>query len=422
MKKICAILLVLSLSMNPFNGLLVKADTNEKTENEAEIHVLELENENELYEQYDKLNEVDVIRTEGDTFTQMSLDDAKEVLDNGTDFLVVDVEKEYLEDVLETTTVIEEEESGQEVACYVTSENSEYKVLPVYVGVLYDKDEIVSDEEHQKDADKLLKHVKENEKKHLRKEQAKEIRKMQKEKSEDNLLAQLPEEEVAALQVSTLIGDSFCENGKLVYFYKEGSATGTGTDYVYSTASSKTGWSKMGSLDLNIYGIKMKTIDNTTFDNIYSVVTATGLNDKFVKQLVVDIGVAELSQNLILDQTMPAGGCNATNGRIMTQVAANGTPAVGGVATYAFNPSGQNVVVSSSEKYKRRWGFNPAKSIENKAYKVRPAITLKKTNGKTTAVTAFVTIDSFQVSGGLRTYTIKDNVTCQIKFRNHVAV
>lgn len=419
MKKICAVLLVLSLSMSSFASLQVKAEI---AEQEPEIQVVTIENEKKLSQLSTDLNEVDVIKTQGDTFEQLQLDDAKEVLDNGTDFLVMDAEKERMEELFETNIITDEEANGQQLACYVTSDNGEYTVLPIYVDVVYNVEDSISDEKYNADSESLYQHIKEIADKDFGIEYAKEIRNIQKQKSEDNLLMQLSEEELGNLQTSTLIGDSFCESGKFVYFYKEGTANGTGTDYTYSSASSKAGWSKMGSLSIDIYGIKIRTVENTTFDNIYSVVTATGLNDKYVKQVVIDLGVSELAANTILDETTSTGGATASNGKLVTSVSSSGAVTSGSYTTYAYNPNGQTVSTSFGGKYSKRWTFSPTTFVENKSYKVRPAITLKKTDGKNIAVTAYVSVASFQVSGGVRTYTIKDTVKCSIKFKNHTKV
>ena len=178
----------------------------------------------------------------------------------------------------------------------------------------------------------------------------------------------------------------------------------------------------MGSLSIDIYGIKIRTVENTTFDNIYSVVTATGLNDKYVKQVVIDLGVSELAANTILDETTSTGGATASNGKLVTSVSSSGAVTSGSYTTYAYNPNGQTVSTSFGGKYSKRWTFSPTTFVENKSYKVRPAITLKKTDGKNIAVTAYVSVASFQVSGGVRTYTIKDTVKCSIKFKNHTKV
>lgn len=424
MKRICAVLMMLCLSMSPFRYMDVKAAEEKTKEDSQEVQVLTVNSEEELYQNYDAFNNIAVIHTKNETFEQMDFDVVKEVLDNGTDFLVDNAKLEQVEALFEIGGTMEEE-GKQAVACYISSENGDYDVLPVYVDVLYEE-EAVSDVKYEKDSEALYQFVTEFEKPKTSSTlkfselNADEIYKMKKEKEEEHFVATLNQEDLASLQTSTLLGDSFTENSKLVYFYKEGSANGTGTDYTYSQSASKSGWSKMGSLNLAIYGIKVRTNDTVTFDNVYSVVVATGLNDKYVKQFTVNVGVPVLSSNIIMDQTVSTGSSNHSTGKLATSVSSTG--AISNYKSYAYNPGTQNVSTDFSGKYEKTWTFSPKTAVENGAYRVRPGILLKKTDGKTAAVTGTVSVDSFQVSGGVRNYTIKDTVKCSIKFKNHTAV
>lgn len=424
MKRICAVLMMLCLSMSPFRYMDVKAAEEKTKEDNKEVQVLTVNSKEELYQNYDAFNNIAVIHTKNETFEQMDFDVVKEVLDNGTDFLVDNAKLEQVEALFEIGGTMEEE-GKQAVACYISSENGDYDVLPVYVDVLYEE-EAVSDVKYEKDSEALYQFVTEFEKPKTSSTlkfselNADEIYKMKKEKEEEHFVATLNQEDLASLQTSTLLGDSFTENSKLVYFYKEGSANGTGTDYTYSQSASKSGWSKMGSLNLAIYGIKVRTNDTVTFDNVYSVVVATGMNDKYVKQFTVNVGVPVLSSNIIMDQTASTGSSNHSTGKLATSVSSTG--AISNYKSYAYNPGTQNVSTDFSGKYEKTWTFSPKTAVENGAYRVRPGILLKKTDGKTAAVTGTVSVDSFQVSGGVRNYTIKDTVKCSIKFKNHTAV
>lgn len=427
MKKICAAVLVLSLSLSTFSGFEAKAAQENET---PEVQVLAALSEEDLYENYDNLNEIDVIHTEQTAFEEMELDVVKEVLDNGTDFLVNNAGLEEMENLFETSISINNDEKS-ELACYVTSEDTGYEVFPVYADLLYDEEETVSDEQYEADAEALYSSITEENScawslakvRHLSKVvKADEIYKMQKEKSEDNLIGQITEEELAALQTSTLIGSSFCDSSKIVYFYKEGMPTGIGTDYVYSNLVTKAGWSKMGTLNLGLYGLKIRTNDDVTYDNVYSVVTAAGNNEKFVKNFTVNVSVSELSTNTIIDETVSTGNASSTSGKLATSITSSGTIAAGGYTTYAFNPNGQAVSTNFKDKYEKSWTFTPKTFIPNATFRVRPGITLRKSDGKKSAVTGNVSVDSFQVSGGVRTYTIKDTVKTSIKFKNHTEV
>lgn len=437
MKRLWAVLLVISLSLSSFGGLTVKAaeagtevtvDSKTQEEKASAINVLTINDGEELLENYDNLNDVHIVYAKDEVFPELELDYVKEVLDNGTDFLVANAEVSTMEDIFETKVSIEEEEY-KSAACYITSENAEYTVVPVYANVMYDEEEEVSDEKYQEDTEALYEYVTKDSDATITRNTvnadaitAEEVYEMVHDQSTEDVLTQITDDELAALQTSTLIGNSFCENSKVVYFYKEGTANGTGTDYAYSSNTTKTGWSKMGSLNMAVYGLKVKTIDTATFDNVYSVVTAAGVNDKYVKQFRVNVGVSELTSNKIIDETTLAGGSTSVSGKLATDVTASGTVGSGCVSTYAFNPGKQTVSTSFSDTYSKSWTFTPNSAKENGSWKVRPGILLKKTNGTTAAVTGNVNVDYFQVSGGVRTYTIKDTVKCSISFKNHSAV
>lgn len=437
MKRLCAVLLVTSLSLGSFGSFTVKAaeveteaatETDQQEETGSGIHVLTIHSGKELSANYDNLNDVNIVYAKDEVFTELDLDSVKEVLDNGTDFLIANAEISAMEDTFETKVTIEEEKH-KSAACYVTADNAEYIVVPVYANVIYDEEEEVSDEKYEDDTDALYQYVTQDSavmpvrnSENIDAITAEEVYKMVHDKSTEDVLTQITEDELAALQASTLIGNSFCENSKVVYFYKKGTANGTGTDYSYSTNTTKNGWSKIGSLNMAVYGLKVKTIDASTFDNIYAVVTAGGVKDKYVKQFRVNVGVSKLASNKILDESVLVGNSKSVSGKLATAVTASGTVGSGCTTTYALNPGGQTVSTSFSDTHSRSWTFTPNKVKENGSWKVRPGILLKKTNGTTAAVTGNVNIDYFQVSGGVRTYTIKDTVKCSISFKNHKEV
>lgn len=421
MKRICAILLVLSISvgiLQPMNMQAAKARTGSK---KSDINVITIDSEDELKANYEVLDSVDVIELTQSTLEKLDFDEVKEVLDNGTDMLVSDSRVEEVEELFEVThsAPVEEEES---TVVYLTTENSDYQVLPVYAHVIYGEDEVVSDEKIASDTEALNRYLSSTTDTKVDLEEsikAEELYAMVHDENDDELLAQMTEEDIVLLQTSTLIGESFCENKRFVYFYKEGSANGTGTDYDYSSNASMEGWSKMGSMSLALYALKIKTISEVTYDNVYSVVVAAGLNDKHVKQFAVNVSVPELATNIILDQTKSVGGASDGNGKLGTSVNSNGNIPSTGYTTYAYNPGRQAVSTNFSDKHSKRWTFTPPSAIENGSWRVRPAITLKKTNGTKSSVTASVSVDYFQVSGGVRSYTIKDTVKCSVKFVNH---
>lgn len=431
MRKIFVMLLVTSLFMGNISSYTIKAA---ESQNDDGVSVFTVFHEEDLLNNLDIMDDVQVVYTDDETFDSLQLEDVKEVLDNGTDFLIANGAAEELQETFETEINLEEEK--QTAACYVTAENSNYTIMPVYADVLYEEDKTVTDEQYEKDVITLYSYLvqdvinKKEEENRVESStmstdleedfsiNAQEVYRIVHEQSNDEILAQISEEELAQLQVSTVIGEAFCSNSKIVYFYKEGTANGTGTDYEYSSNTVKTGWSKMGSLNLGVYGLKVKTEGEVTYDNIYSVVTASGLNSKYVTKFRVNVGVTELATNKIAHSSVLTGGNTSTTGKLATSIT-NGTL---GYTSYTMNPSGMAITTDFAESYVKKWTCVPATAKENGSFKVRPGVLLKKTNGKTSAVTGTVSVDYFQVSGGVRTYTIKDTVKCAIKIKNHAQV
>ena len=68
-----------------------------------------------------------------------------------------------------------------------------------------------------------------------------------------------------------------------------------------------------------------------------------------------------------------------------------------------------------------RWTCIPSEK-KNASWKINPGILLKKTDGKNNSVTAKAYVSYFQLHGDVRTYTIKDTVSCEIEFKNHKQV
>ncbi len=416
MKRIYAVILILSISFGTLDCVDARAS---KTDRESDVNILVMEKADDLYENYDVLDNVDVIQTDAQVIEKTDVELVKEVLDNGTDIIVTDTDVEVMEELFDASAPVDDGTTPV-LACYISSENASYSITPVYATVLYDASEKVSNSSCHKDKEELHKDICKNKgQKHLQ-VNIEELYEVKNDNSQEQFLLQMTEDDKVALQTSTLVGESFTESNKLVYFYKEGAPIGVGTDYVYSTNSSKSGWSKMGTLNMKVFGIRVRTNDKTTFDNVYSVIAATGNNDKSVKQFTVNISVPQLATNVIMNETTSTGSSYAVTGKLATSVSASG--AISQYTTYSYNTGAQAVVTDFGDKYEKSWTFSPRTFDENGTYRVRPGILLKKTDGKASAVTGVVSVSSFQVSGGIRTYTIKDTVKCSIKFKNHSQV
>ncbi len=457
MKKIIALILIASISFSNGNVSVAHAEEAVVTEKASDINVIKVTGSADLEAHYENMSEVDVIYTHNMVFQEFQQETVREILDNGTDFFIANAQVEELVETYNSDITFEEEESDV-IACYLTVEDAEYEVYPVCSDVIYEDAESISDEAYVEDKIELYKYLSYGviqdlyegvpqtfeltesevsnhwvpsedpywvpsnmpywvaEENRINVEEVYEA--VHSIKQED-LLEQVTEEELARSKTSTVIGDAFCHSKKLIYFYKKGSADGTGSDYDYSSSTSMSGWSKMGSLDLGIYILKANTIGSATYNNVYSVVTASGLNDKYVTSSKVSVSVSALSTNIIMDHSKLVSGSSSTSGKLATSVNSSGSIPSSGYTTYAMNPGGQTISVDSSETYARTWTCKTPKATENGSWKVRPGLLLKKTNGTTTAVTGKVSVSYFQVSGGVRTYTIKDTVSLSIAFKNH---
>ena len=104
---------------------------------------------------------------------------------------------------------------------------------------------------------------------------------------------------------------------------------------------------------------------------------------------------------------------------IGTSVTSKGTVTASNSLTYTYNPDSLLVTPMCGEKYIKTWKCQPYSNVKNRSWKIRPSILLKKTDGKTSKVTATLYVDYFKLSGGLRTYTMSSKASCKISFKNH---
>lgn len=125
------------------------------------------------------------------------------------------------------------------------------------------------------------------------------------------------------------IGKAFASNSKFVYLYKKGNVSGTGTTYDYSAASTKSGWSKIGSISLNIYAVSAKTLGTTTFDKVYGECYASGLNGTSVTEYKPSFSVTQSGTNSIPSYSIPENGSSTSRTSSMN----TGISSTGGVSS-----------------------------------------------------------------------------------------
>ncbi len=384
--------------------------------NSNDINTIQLSGNEKINDYYDEVEDTDVVIMPGNTYEKQDIDDMKEILDNGTDILVTKCDLDKINDDFDIDLQIQNSQNNEknyvDCACVVKSNGESYDTDIISAGLMNEDGNELTDAEIENGLN-YIKNIKLDVK-----EVYNDIQKVE----DIDKLSNLEDDTVAKLQTDTLLGKAFCENDKFVYFYKYGDVNGTGTTYSYSSASSKPDWVKLGSLIMDIYAIKVNTLGNSTYDEIYSVVTASGLNSKFVRKYNVSMDVNEVAENRIIDFTTPDGGSDESiSASIGTEVNSSGDVTASSSQTYTYNPNGQTITPICGEKYVKTWKCKTASDKKNKSWTIKPAILLKKTNGKTTPAHSTVYVDYFQLSGGVRTYTQTDTVSCIVQFKNHAS-
>ena len=91
---------------------------------------------------------------------------------------------------------------------------------------------------------------------------------------------------------------------------------------------------------------------------------------------------------------------------------------IGKETTVTYNPNGTHITVTQY-KNRIRWTAEPTSDKKNHTYKINPGMMVKTKNGKTKSITVKTYISYFQLSGGIRTYTEDDTVSCGITYKNH---
>lgn len=397
MKKISkffTMLLIVILIIS--NNSLVYA-SNETTD-DKEIVSMNVKNDDFQHLDIETCNYVDVIKI--DSISNV-LEPAKELLDNGTSFYVTD---DNLEEILEffDGNISDFEDADIYLGTYIQSYGDDYMITPVVADIVDLEDVEIEPMVLNENLDI---HDMYND--------------IQNDVSDLEFLGGISSEQKIKLQTSTAIGSSFDEASLFTYFYKKGTASGTGTTYKYSESNGLTDWSKLGSIKILGYAIKVKTVGKKTYDNVYSIVTASGLNDKYVKYYTYNMEVTSNNTD-ILDETFLTGDSNSTvTTSIGTNISSDGKSTITATSSYSYNPKGQTINNQFGERYVKTWKSTPNSSIENESWKIQPSILVVNSSGTTTNTTVKLYVSSFRVSGGARIYTINNEAVVTLSFKNH---
>ena len=371
------------------------------------------ENILEIKEDLSYVSDKELLYTEllimdNETYSRQEESVIQEVLDNGTDIIIETKNATNLAHDFQSMFELEENQNGVVAGYYVRSNGEDYSVSTIEYALMVDEGVELSEEEEQKLLENIV----------LTESIDAELVLGDVEKLEGiDKLGQLDENDIAKLQVSTDLGNAFADNDKFIYFYKYGAVNGIGTDYTYSSADSKTNYVKLGSLNMLIYAIKIKTSGTTTYDTIFATCTASGLNDKYVCQFNVSLSVDSNSNNSIVGYTSP----ESSEKTVTTTVSADGMYSV----SYTYNPDKlSSVKPIAGEKYVKTWNCYAyqGSAYKNVSWTVKPLIVLKKVNGTSETAKLSLMVDYFRLSGGIRTYTMTQEVECGLKIKNHSQV
>lgn len=378
------------------NNSLVYASNETTVDNE--IVSMNVKNVDFQYLDMETCNYVDVIKI--DSISNI-LEPAKELLDNGTSLYVTDDNPKEILEIFDGNTS-NFEDADVYLGTYIQSYGDDYMVTPVVADIVDLEDVEIEPTMLNENLDM---HDMYND--------------IQNDISDLEFFANISDEQKIKLQTSTAIGSSFKGASLFTYFYKKGIAGGTGTDYKYSKSNALTDWSKLGSIKILGYAIKVKTVGTKTYDNVYSIVTASGLNDKYVKYYTYNMEVTS-SNTDILDETYLTGDTNSTvTTSIGNGISSDGKSTITATTSYSYNPRGQTINNQIGERYIKTWKSTPNDFVENESWKIQPSILVVNSSGTTTKTTVKLYVSSFRVSGGTRTYTINDEAAVTLSFKNH---
>lgn len=403
MKKIVALLICGTMMCS---SLILPENTYAKETNDThDENILEVKNDLSFVSD-EELLYAEVLVMDNETYSMQEESVIQEVLDNGTDIIIETKQETDLAQNFQS--LIQPEESGAVAGYYVRSNGEDYSVSVIEYALMVEENVELSEEEEKKVLEDIV--VSEEIDANLVLADAEKLEGIDK-------LGQLEADDIAKLQVATDLGNSFADNDKFVYFYKYGSANGTGTDYAYSEYESKTNYVKLGSLNMLIYAIKIKTDGATTYDTIFATCTASGLSNKHVYQFNVSMSVDIDDDNHIVDFSSP----ESSEETMTTTITAGGGYSV----SYTYNPDKlQRVKPACGERYVKTWEcYAPTGTYyNNMSWTIKPSIILKKENGTSDIATLRLYVDYFRLGGGIRTYTMTQQVDCTLRIRNHYRV
>lgn len=392
-------------------NIICYAEENELEENIV-IETACINSEGQFDKEIENENNVALICC--DDINENNIDILKEYIDNGTDVFTDDSNTSELADIFDSSySQLENEEIC--LGNYIQTFGNDYIITPITIDVINE-----NTGESMDISNTDLINIKNNfDYQQLNNDLQMDI-------YDSEFLNAVSDNDLAILQSSTVIGNSYAECSVFKYFLKKGSETGTGTTYQYNNSKNVSGWSCIGSIRINGYAIKIKTVSTKTYDDIYAVVTASSSGKKYVTRYKFSMNVYGSSTNTtnILDETYLKGDSNETvTTSIASGFSSDGKSTITNTTSYSYSPNGQRIVNYFGEEKERTWTAYPKSTkCEPISWKISPSIAVCNTKGTTTNTKINMYVSDFQLKGSVRTYTIQDTCITGMTFKDHKSV
>ena len=335
------------------------------------------------------------------------LRDQKEFLDNGTDLLLTGTNGEIIAKILDCDYSVSDKD-GAVIGAYARNARGDYSITPITVAVLYDEEETPTDMQMTEDLTQLKDYASGNS------VDADDIYAALSKSNPINL-TDLSQDELAKLQIATDLANAFVSKYWFAYFWKKGTTDTIGTTYKVSGDETMSGWTKMGSMSILGYAIKIKTSGTETYDNIHGIANASGLGGSWVTDYTFNMKTN--TQEIIHTSNLPSN--KETDMQIgVTSGVSGGNPTNTTSFSYKYNPEGQTITNTLGNRYCKTWRARPGKVV-NGTFQLKPNMAVQSTT--TTQCIIDMNFSYFQVKKGIRTFTIGATVGTSFKFKNHAA-
>jgi len=400
--KVLAVILVMLGLLSTFSIGIFAMESAEDTPK-----VLQVDSTNEIVDEHGALDEMDLIILPDDKIESTDKAVVKEFLDNGTDLLLTGENGEMIAEILECDYSASDED-GAIIGAYVRNAMGSYSITPITVVALYEEEEEPTELQMTADLTQLKEYASDS---------ALDADGIYADLSKSNPinLTDLSQDELAKLQIATELANAFVNKHWFAYFWKKGTVDTIGTTYKVSGEETMSGWTKMGSMSILGYAIKIQTSGTETYDNVHAVTNASGLGGSWVTDYTFNMKTN--NQAIIHTSILPSN--KITDQQIgVTSGVSGGNPTSTTTYTYKYNPEGQTITNTVGNQYCKTWRAQPGKVV-NGTFQLKPNMAVKSTT--TTQCIIDMNFSYFQVKKGIRTFTIGATVGTSFKFKNHAA-